>query len=102
MVNGTIVIFFFSFARYFGKTILASRSRSVVRFCVLCCVRTIAAHRPGKSVQLTENEVRSLVLAAKEVFQSQPVLLELEAPIKVCGDIHGQYHDVRSNGCSFV
>mmetsp|Transcript_9703 Transcript_9703/g.16366 ORF Transcript_9703/g.16366 Transcript_9703/m.16366 type:complete len:410 (+) Transcript_9703:98-1327(+) len=50
--------------------------------------------RPGKNVNLSENEVRALVLAAKEILQSQPVLLELEAPIKVCGDIHGQYHDL--------
>lgn len=50
--------------------------------------------RPGKSVSLSEGEVRGLVVAAREVFQSQPVLLELEAPIKVCGDIHGQYHDL--------
>ncbi|KAL3200093.1 hypothetical protein MRX96_001299 [Rhipicephalus microplus] len=24
---------------------------------------------------------------------SQPILLELEVPLKVCGDIHGQYTD---------
>jgi serine/threonine-protein phosphatase PP1 catalytic subunit len=48
----------------------------------------------GKATVLTEADVRGLVLAAKEVLQSQPVLLELAAPIKVCGDIHGQYHDL--------
>ncbi len=25
---------------------------------------------------------------------SQPMLIEIEAPTKVCGDTHGQYHDV--------
>jgi serine/threonine-protein phosphatase PP1 catalytic subunit len=48
----------------------------------------------GKATVLTEADVRGLVLAAKEVLQSQPVLLELAAPIKVCGDIHGQYQDL--------
>jgi hypothetical protein len=45
--------------------------------------------RPGKQVQLAENEIRVLCLTAKEIFMSQPNLLELEAPIKICGESPG-------------
>lgn len=50
--------------------------------------------RPGKQVQLGENEIRFLCQKAREIFMNQPILLDLEAPIKVCGDIHGQYYDL--------
>ena len=40
-----------------------------------------------KSVQLTENEVRNLCLKSREIFLSQPILLELEAPLKICGKL---------------
>jgi len=40
--------------------------------------------RPGKQVQLMESEIRFLCTKAREIFISQPILLELEAPIKVC------------------
>ncbi len=39
----------------------------------------------GKQVQLAETDIRMLCLTAKEIFMSQPNLLELEAPIKICG-----------------
>ncbi|KAJ0986304.1 hypothetical protein J5N97_004660 [Dioscorea zingiberensis] len=50
--------------------------------------------RTTKQVQLTEAEIRQLCVSSKEIFTSQPNLLELEAPIKICGDIHGQYSDL--------
>ncbi|KAG1345006.1 hypothetical protein G6F63_005832 [Rhizopus arrhizus] len=54
----------------------------------------VRGNRPGKQVQLGEQEIRYLCLTAREIFMSQPILLDLEAPIKICGDIHGQYYDL--------
>ncbi|ESQ38382.1 hypothetical protein EUTSA_v10028803mg [Eutrema salsugineum] len=50
--------------------------------------------RTVKQVKLLEVEIRQLCSASKEVFLSQPNLLELEAPIKICGDVHGQFPDL--------
>ena len=46
----------------------------------------VRGSRPGKQVNLAEHEVKALCLKAREIFMSQPVLLELEAPIKICGE----------------
>jgi serine/threonine-protein phosphatase PP1 catalytic subunit len=43
----------------------------------------VRGSRPGKQVQLLETEIRYLCTKAREIFISQPILLELEAPIKV-------------------
>lgn len=55
---------------------------------------TVRGSRPGRQVNLTEGEIRWLCIKSREIFTVQPVLLELEAPIKICGDIHGQYYDL--------
>lgn len=43
----------------------------------------VRGSRPGKHVQLQEHEVKYLCTKAREIFIQQPILLELEAPIKV-------------------
>jgi serine/threonine-protein phosphatase PP1 catalytic subunit len=41
--------------------------------------------RPGKQAALSEHEINWLCARAREIFSAQPVMLELEAPIKICG-----------------
>jgi len=55
---------------------------------------SVKKKKPGKHVTLSENDIKNICNRAREVFISQPILLELEAPIKIVGDIHGQYYDL--------
>ncbi|EFJ15789.1 hypothetical protein SELMODRAFT_117581, partial [Selaginella moellendorffii] len=50
--------------------------------------------RSGEPVPMTEQEIENLCDSAAQIFLSEPSLLELNAPIVVCGDIHGQYRDL--------
>ena len=57
-----------------------SFENSVHRFVI-----SVRGAKPNKNVHLSENEVRGLCLKSREIFLSQPILLELEAPLKICG-----------------
>lgn len=52
------------------------------------------AGKVTKSVCLKNAEIVAICARAREVFLSQPALLELDAPVKIVGDVHGQYTDV--------
>ncbi|CAF1572287.1 unnamed protein product [Adineta ricciae] len=54
----------------------------------------IRKHPKLEKVELRESDIRTIVHKAREIFLSQPVLLELEAPLKICGDTHGQFSDL--------
>jgi serine/threonine-protein phosphatase PP1 catalytic subunit len=43
---------------------------------------------------LSEDELVACCLAAIPVLKSQPVMLQLKAPVVICGDIHGQLDDL--------
>lgn len=47
-----------------------------------------------KSLCLKNNEVVAILTTAREIFMSQPALLELSPPVKIVGDVHGQYGDL--------
>ena len=47
-----------------------------------------------KAVCLKNAEIVAICSSVREVLLSQPALLELSAPVKIVGDIHGQYTDL--------
>ncbi|XP_068145123.1 serine/threonine-protein phosphatase PP-Y [Drosophila tropicalis] len=48
----------------------------------------------GANCQLDEEVIQRLCLQARESFTRQSMLVELDAPVTICGDIHGQYTDL--------
>mmetsp|Transcript_25924 Transcript_25924/g.52830 ORF Transcript_25924/g.52830 Transcript_25924/m.52830 type:complete len:314 (+) Transcript_25924:537-1478(+) len=47
-----------------------------------------------KLINFTENEINFICQKCRKIFLKQKVLLEIQSPLKICGDIHGQYYDL--------
>ncbi|KAL6738753.1 hypothetical protein Aduo_012268 [Ancylostoma duodenale] len=58
--------------------------------------RIVNVGKPGTGFTSTisENEIVDMIAAAKDLFASQPMMLECSAPLNICGDIHGQFSDL--------
>ena len=52
----------------------------------------VAPHQQDPVITL--RELRGVATEARRVFLAQPLCLELETPLQICGDIHGQFHDL--------
>ncbi|KAI1332084.1 serine/threonine-protein phosphatase 2B catalytic subunit [Xylariaceae sp. FL0255] len=48
-------------------------------------------YREGR---LTEDQAMWIIKTGTELLRKEPNLLEMDAPITVCGDVHGQYYDL--------
>lgn len=47
-----------------------------------------------KNVILKNSEIHQICAIAGEIFMQQPSLVELSPPVKIVGDVHGQFHDL--------
>lgn len=52
------------------------------------------ASKRTKNVCLKNSEIAQICHAVRDIFLSQPSLLELSSPVKIVGDVHGQYADL--------
>jgi serine/threonine-protein phosphatase PP1 catalytic subunit len=51
-------------------------------------------HRRLEQNIIDEKQIDFICNHARVILLNQPMLLELESPIKICGDIHGQFTDL--------
>eukprot|EP00744_Colponema_vietnamica_P017092 GILI01023998.1.p1 GENE.GILI01023998.1~~GILI01023998.1.p1 ORF type:complete len:550 (-),score=100.46 GILI01023998.1:57-1532(-) len=51
-------------------------------------------NRNRRDSTIPEGLVRSILHASREALMSEPLVLQLRAPMNICGDIHGQLEDL--------
>ena len=67
-----------------------------VRFTTQLPAITLLRTHFQKEGKLTNEAAYQLLRRARRVFAAEPNLLEIPAPAVVCGDLHGQFHDMLS------
>ncbi|KAJ3066274.1 Serine/threonine-protein phosphatase, partial [Podochytrium sp. JEL0797] len=77
----------------FGSSASNSSSNPDVDACIAKLLDA-RSRKPGKSFCLKNSVVIGLCQKVREVLMDQSILLEIEAPVNLVGDIHGQFEDL--------
>lgn len=65
---------------------------------------SVSSSRKNKDkLPLTSQEIKYVLNKSRSIFLDQPTLLRLSPPVKIVGDIHGQFHDLIRifNSCGY-
>ncbi|AAK39828.1 serine/threonine protein phosphatase type 1 alpha (nucleomorph) [Guillardia theta] len=57
-------------------------------------IKKLTQSKKIKNIFLTEKEIGKLCYLSRKVFNNENSMLYLNSPIKICGDIHGQFYDL--------
>ena len=51
-------------------------------------------YKPNTEIKLNEKEIKYVINKSYNIIVNQPVFIELDSPINICGDVHGQFYDL--------
>lgn len=78
-----------------GKRISAQREPQNKIDAIIEKLLAVRHKKPGhQNVELDQADIKKLCMRAKDIMLSQPMLLQVPAPVKILGDIHGQFTDL--------
>ncbi|KZO95086.1 Metallo-dependent phosphatase, partial [Calocera viscosa TUFC12733] len=81
-------------ASFSASSVPASANTIDIDSLISRLIATAYTGKVSKSLPLKTSEITSICLAARDIFLSQPTLIELSPPVKIVGDVHGQYADL--------
>ena len=58
-----------------------------------------ATRLSDQSNKIPEELILNIIRRARELFMVEPIVVRLEPPVYICGDIHGQYYDLVNIFC---
>lgn len=61
---------------------------------MLTRLMSIGRSLSGVTTTVPEGDMIDMIISIRELFMSQPMMLDLNAPITICGDVHGQLNDL--------